>query len=286
MAAALETSVELSKPDGLLGVAAEYATDSVPVAQPDQTVGEVRDEMAGAKFRCAEDVVVLEAGRLLGLISIERLLAADPDADVEHVMDADPPKGRSRHRSAERGPTDGGAARVQPGGRGCRRSVRGAVPSVSDARACCSPSTTRTSPASAATSRQHSRPRGRRGTGRATTLASFALAACRPARRDGGGRDRRRFEEQLEAKCCSLFVPAVVYMADAVGTQTETRHDPGLSAGITVRSVLSRELSRVCVMGIVSAGPSCLRADRLGRARTSRWRSRWRCSRAARSRPW
>ncbi len=78
MAAALETSTDLFKPDGLLGVAAEYATQSVPVARRDQSVSEVRGELAGRKFRCAEDVVVLESGKLVGLISIERLLAADP----------------------------------------------------------------------------------------------------------------------------------------------------------------------------------------------------------------
>jgi magnesium transporter len=91
MATALQKQSDLSKPDGLLGVAAEYASKSVPIARLGQSVAEVRDELVGRKFRCAEDVVVLDAGRLVGLISIERLLAADPDADVEDVMDADPP---------------------------------------------------------------------------------------------------------------------------------------------------------------------------------------------------
>jgi len=71
---ALETPTEPSKSDGLLGVAAEYATESVPVARRDQRIGEVRGQLEGRKFLCAEDVVVLEAGRLVGLVSIERLL--------------------------------------------------------------------------------------------------------------------------------------------------------------------------------------------------------------------
>jgi hypothetical protein len=78
---------DLSKPDGLLG-AAEYATESVPVARRHQRVGEVREQFVGREFRCAEDVVVLESGRLVGLVSIERLLAADSNAGVEDVMDA------------------------------------------------------------------------------------------------------------------------------------------------------------------------------------------------------
>ena len=91
MVAALKRSTDLSKPDRLLGVAAEYATESVPVARRDQRVGEVRGQLVGREFRCAEDVVVLESGKLVGLVSIERLLAADSNAGVEDVMDRDPP---------------------------------------------------------------------------------------------------------------------------------------------------------------------------------------------------
>ena len=79
MVAALKTSPELSTPDGLLGVAAEYASESVPVARRDQRVGEVRGQLVGREFRCAEDVVILESGRLVGLVSIERLLAAESE---------------------------------------------------------------------------------------------------------------------------------------------------------------------------------------------------------------
>jgi magnesium transporter len=92
MVTAVGRSTERSAPDGLLGVAAEYATESVPVARRDQRVAEVRGQLTGREFRCAEDVVVLESGRLDGLVSIERLLAADPDASIEDIMDPEPPK--------------------------------------------------------------------------------------------------------------------------------------------------------------------------------------------------
>jgi hypothetical protein len=101
MVAALETSTELSRPDGLLGVAAEYATESVPVARRDECVGEVRGQLAGREFRCAEDVVVLESGRLVGLVSIERLLAADSNADIAHIM---PTRRRSRRTPTRSAP--------------------------------------------------------------------------------------------------------------------------------------------------------------------------------------
>src|SRR5688572_17445604 len=92
MEAALETPTQPSQADGLLGVAAEYATESVPVARREQRVGEVRGQLVGREFRCAEDVVVLESGRLVGLVSIERLLAGASNASIEHIMDRDPPK--------------------------------------------------------------------------------------------------------------------------------------------------------------------------------------------------
>jgi magnesium transporter len=41
----------------------------------------------------------------------------------------------------------------------------------------------------------------------------------------------------------AFFIPAVVYMADAVGTQTETVLIRALAAGVTVRSVLRRDCS-------------------------------------------
>jgi magnesium transporter len=60
------------------------------------------------------------------------------------------------------------------------------------------------------------------------------------------------FKGQLEANVLlAFFIPAVVYMADAVGTQTETVLIRALSAGITVRSVLRRELVTGLVMGVV-----------------------------------
>jgi magnesium transporter len=47
----------------------------------------------------------------------------------------------------------------------------------------------------------------------------------------------------------ALFVPAVVYMADAVGTQTEAIVIRGLSAGVPARRVALRELATGLVVG-------------------------------------
>ena len=60
------------------------------------------------------------------------------------------------------------------------------------------------------------------------------------------------FEQQLNDKVIlAFFVPAVVYMADAVGTQTEAILIRGLSVGVAVRDVLLRELVTGAITGAV-----------------------------------
>jgi magnesium transporter len=58
------------------------------------------------------------------------------------------------------------------------------------------------------------------------------------------------FEDELrEEILLALFIPAVVYMADAVGTQTETLVIRGLAAGIPIREVFVRELATGAITG-------------------------------------
>jgi magnesium transporter len=60
------------------------------------------------------------------------------------------------------------------------------------------------------------------------------------------------FEAQLDATVVlAFFLPAVVYMADAVGTQTEAVLIRGLSVGVTVRGVVKRELISGALIGLV-----------------------------------
>jgi magnesium transporter len=62
------------------------------------------------------------------------------------------------------------------------------------------------------------------------------------------------FEGQLETKLLpAFFLPGVVYMADAVGTQTETVVIRGLSAGVGVGQVAHRELVTGFAIGLVMA---------------------------------
>jgi magnesium transporter len=59
------------------------------------------------------------------------------------------------------------------------------------------------------------------------------------------------FEDQLEQKVLlAFFVPGVVYMADAVGTQTEAVVIRGLSAGVTLGPIVARELLTGVTIGL------------------------------------
>ena len=60
------------------------------------------------------------------------------------------------------------------------------------------------------------------------------------------------FEAQLEkVVLLAFFVPAVVYMADAVGTQTETLLIRGMSADVNMRTVVRRELITGVLIGVL-----------------------------------
>ena len=51
------------------------------------------------------------------------------------------------------------------------------------------------------------------------------------------------FEERLQVNILfAFFVPGIVYLADAVGTQTETIVVRGLSLGVPIGRMISREL--------------------------------------------
>ena len=62
------------------------------------------------------------------------------------------------------------------------------------------------------------------------------------------------FEDELARQVLlAFFVPAVVYMADAVGTQTEAVIIRGISVGVPVRNVVVRELTSGLVIGVLIA---------------------------------
>jgi magnesium transporter len=62
------------------------------------------------------------------------------------------------------------------------------------------------------------------------------------------------FEEELQRQVLlAFFIPAVVYMADAVGTQTETVVIRGMALGVSLRTIARRELASGAIIGCLLA---------------------------------
>jgi len=60
------------------------------------------------------------------------------------------------------------------------------------------------------------------------------------------------FDAQLEANLLvAFFVPGIVYLADAVGTQTEALAIRGLSVGVGIRRVPAREAMTGLLVGVL-----------------------------------
>lgn len=232
-----------------------HPVGAVPACAPGDTAGEVRGAMTGRAYACADDVAVLSDDRLAGLLPIERLLAASPGAVIAELMDANPPvvaPGSDQEAIAwemvRRG--ESSVAVVDARGR-----FLGLVPPHRMIGALLAEHDEDMAQiggylASTKRSRQAvEEPVGRRLWHRlpwlvvgllGAMLSSVLLAA---------------FERDLETNVLlAIFIPAVVYMADAVGTQTEALLIRGLSAGVNLRLILRREAATGLVIGLAVGG--------------------------------
>jgi magnesium transporter len=234
--------------------AGEHVARAVPIAAPTDTVGAIRRGLEGRRFETAAAVAVCDQGRLVGLLRIEDLLAASEEASAADAMDPDPPvvgPGVHQERAAWQAVQDGEAtlAVVDEG-----RVFLGFIPPsrmlqvllwehdedmarlggfVHDAEA----------------ARQASQePVTRRYWHRLPWLLVGLAGALISAGLIGA------YERQLEANVLlAFFIPGIVYMADAVGTQTETLIIRGLSVGVKVRQVVKRELITGVLVGVTVA---------------------------------
>jgi magnesium transporter len=238
--------------DALLGFEAEHATERVPTASPEQSVGEARTALATGSFDCVADLVVLEDQRLIGLVTIERLLSADGRERISEVMDAHPPL---IHRAEREG--DATARMVRHG-----ESAIALVDSDGRFKGLIPPARML-----AALVAAHDEDLARLGGYLASTKGA-RLAAEEPISRRLWHRLPwlvvglvgamasavlvGAFERQLDDKVLlAFFVPGVVYLADAVGTQTETLLIRGLSVGIDFPVMFRREAVTGLIAGLL-----------------------------------
>ncbi|HEX2413385.1 MAG TPA: magnesium transporter [Solirubrobacteraceae bacterium] len=236
----------------LLGVAAGLATRQVPTAPPSETAGAARAALADSAYDSAVDVAVLDGGRLAGLVPIERLLAAPADSPLADLMDPEPPvvgpetdQERAAWTMIERGESSLAVADEHGRFLGLIAPQR----MLAVLLAAHDEDLARLGGYLAGTSRARQaaeEPVLRRLWHRLPWLLVGLAGAMAAALIVGA------FEDELKAKLVlAFFVPGVVYMADAVGTQTEALLIRGLSVGIAMRTVVRRELVTGLVLGVL-----------------------------------
>ena len=211
--------------------------------------------MLGAAFECADDVAVVAEDTLVGIVPIERVLAASGDERVATIMDADPPvvaPGADQESVAwemvRRG--ESSVAVVDGTGR-----FLGLVPphrmlavlltehDEDVARLGGYLSSTQTARQAA------EEPVARRLWHRLPWLVVGLAGAFGAALIVG------QFQDQLEKEVLlAFFLPGVVYMSAAIGTQTQTVVIRGFSVGVTMRDTLRRELATGVLLSAAIAG--------------------------------
>lgn len=229
-----------------------YAVSAVPIAAPTDGVDEVRLGLRGRCFDAVPDVVVLEQGRAVGILSLEELLEADDGRPIGELMTPAPAT-----VSADASQEAAAHAMVRSGSRslvvaGADGSFIGLVPAE------------RMLPVLLA---EHDQDLAQLG-GYLAGTKQARTAATEPVSRRlwhrlpwlllgvvgamGSVLIMGAFESDLEANVIvAFFVPAIVYMAGAVGTQTVTVLVRALAVGTTTGAMIRREMITGAIVGAI-----------------------------------
>jgi magnesium transporter len=231
--------------------AAEHLHTRVPVASRSSPVDEIRRSLGEKRYDSLTHIAILEGTKLVGVLTIENLFSTPEGSVAEQVMDAQPPvvaPGTDQEVAAWRAVEHRESALAVVDEEG---NFLGFVPphqllvvllweheedmdrlggffrGTSEARAACQ------------------EPAGRRFRHRVPWLLVGLVGALLSADIVGA------FEQQLkEAVVLAFFIPGIVYLADAVGTQTETVVIRGLSVGVSLRQMARPELLSGLLMGL------------------------------------
>ena len=234
--------------------AGELMVTDVPIAGPEQTVGECVAGLRANSYADASGVAVVQNDRLLGLIATERLLRADEAAPVGSLLDTgcepvgtDTPIETAANQMVAG--DDPAVAVADDEGR-----FLGLVPAARVAEVLLVEHDEdlariggyRSSARRAR--RAAEEPLARRLWHRLPWLIVGLAGAMASVLIVGA------FEEQLnDVVLLAFFVPAVVYMADSVGTQTETLLIRALAADVQLGNVVRRELLTGVLLGVAVA---------------------------------
>lgn len=238
---------------GVVGTAASLASRNVPALAPTDRCGAARARLADHRFDTARDLPVCDPDeRVVGVVRIEDLLAAADGLPVAEVMDHDPPvltqdtaeevaawhAVRHRESSLIVIDVDGRLLGVVPPDRLLdillhehEQDIARLGGFLASAR-----SAAHASHESVSRRLAHRLP---------WLLVGLAGALAAAGLMTG-------FEARLRANLVLiLFIPGIVYLADAVGTQTETLIIRGLSIGVSIREVATRELITGALAGSI-----------------------------------
>jgi len=235
--------------------AARHASQDVPITGPKSTADDIRRYLQGRRFDSAADIAVCEDGKLVGLIRMEDLLAADAQASASDLMDTDPPvvpPGADQEVAAWKAVRHGESSLAVIDGSGM---FIGLIPPPSlieiflhehDEDMARLGGYLRGTSAARSTSEE---PILRRYWHKLPWLLVGLAGAIFSA--DIVGAFEGRLQENV---MLAFFMPGIVYLADAVGTQTETVVVRGLSVGVGIRRFALREIvTGVLVGGTVAA---------------------------------
>jgi magnesium transporter len=236
------------------GTASEHVSRLVPVASPHATAGELRQSMIGVHFESATHIGVCEDGKLVGVLRVEEFFGALPDAKIGDIMDADPPvvaPGIDQEKAAWKAVQHGESALavIDTGG----RFVGFIPPDVlltillheHDEDMARLGGFLRDSSMARTASEE---PVIKRFWHRVPWLLVGLLGALLAADIVGA------YEQQLQANVMlAFFIPGIVYLADAVGTQTEALVIRGLSVGVAIGGVVRREVYTGLLVGVTLA---------------------------------
>jgi magnesium transporter len=236
------------------GTASEHVCTLVPVASPQTTAGELRESMAGVHFESATHVGVCDEGKLVGVLRVEELFGALSDAKVRDIMDADPPAvapGVDQEKAAWKALQHGESALaiIDNGGRFVGfippdRLLAVLLHEHDEDLARLGGFLHDSSMARAASEE----PVVKRFWHRVPWLLVGLLGALLAADIVGA------YEQQLQANVMlAFFIPGIVYLADAVGTQTEALVIRGLSVGVSIGGVVRREVYTGLLVGVTLA---------------------------------
>jgi magnesium transporter len=231
-----------------------HAQADVPVADRDATQASILKMMTCRKYASASHIAICRSGRLEGVLRIEDLLAAEPGTTAGTIMDADPPlvaNGMDQEVAAWRAVQHGETSLPVVDGQG---RFLGFIPPIVLLRVLL---------------QEHEEDLARLGGYLKSTAVARASAMEALAKRfwhrlpwlligllgaflsaDIVGRFETILADRL---LIAFFIPGIVYLADAVGTQTETVIVRGMSVGIGLRKVVLLEVMTGFLIGLVIA---------------------------------